>query len=206
MAKESPYTLENHWRQFRSSIFSLRSRIAQSPRNELRTAACLEHMARIPIKYVDTDLTNWFVGDAFIIPQKEVLESNLYGYDVCGRRSYGFFIETQERAVYCDFAVFVRSVIPYKPEGEGFVRDDTKGCIQSNTDFAKQIRSLDSQLDVFNYLCANAGRTIEVTDIRIVETAYDWNIRDWNRYYMSEVDAPVRYLRKVSVPFFDFAD
>lgn len=165
-------------------------------------ATCLAGMARTYCLTSDRVYCPrpFLVGDAFIIPQKDVLESNLYGFDVGmgNLKSYGFYIENQEgRAKFCDFSLLVGTVIPYKSEGSDFVRDDLKGRIQSDTDLAKQIRGMSTQLDIFNYLCANAGKTIEVIDTKII---------DIPRIDLSTPARKIIGLRPFTLPIFDFAD
>lgn len=165
-------------------------------------ATCLAGMARTYRLISDVVYypRSFSVGDAFIIPQKDVLESNLYGFDVGmgNLKSYGFFIENQEgHAKFCAFSLLAGTVIPYKSEGSDFVRDDLKGCIQSDTDLAKQIRAMSTPLDIFNYLCAKAGKTIEVIDTKII---------DIPRRDLSTPARKIIGLRPFTLPIFDFAD
>lgn len=174
-------------------VQALRSRMGTSPKNIMVPQTCLEGMGRIAL--VDQNSVTWAIGDAFVIPERDVLEAALFGQDVNGRKAFGFTVQLKDgSAKNCFFSSFTKTAVPYKAVGTEFVRDEATEILQSNTPFANHVRGLGTQLDIFNYLADNAGKTIKVTDVKSVDIAR----RDW-----SKENTPIVGLQKTKVAFFN---
>lgn len=177
-------------------IASLRTRITSGGGNTDKTAI-LKKLALKPT--MDPESVIWRENDAFVIPEREILEESLFDQNVRGNSAFGFHVElTTGDAKNAYLSSFIKVAVPYKVDdatGE-YVRDGD--AVRSETEFGAQCRNLGNMLEIFNFICDNAGKTIRVKKVSEVITA--------TRTYDEKGNSVITGLNKTRIPHFELVD
>lgn len=177
-------------------IAALRSRITAGG-GSANSKDILKALASKPT--MDPETVVWRENDAFVIPEREIMEASLFDQKVRTNSAYGFHVTLNNNdAKNAYMSGFVKAVMPYKVDettGE-YVRNGE--VVRSTTDFGAKCRALGTHLDIFNYICDNAGKTIRVKKVDEVITAA--------RTYDDKGNSVITGLTKTRVPHFELED
>lgn len=151
---------------------------------------------------IDLSTVTWNKDDAFVIPDEETILLCLFEQKVGEGAGHGIHVKLTNNA--CKeffFSSVAKSAAWWKFDEttKSYVVDYSREPVESNTNLAVTIKTLDDHDKFLDFLISNAGKTIRVDKVMEVETCKR-NWRDKLNNY------PVIGLTKTRIPFFVLED